>query len=458
MPAKKTDKISVPILAAQSKQSNSADKLNLSDVSPKDKPWDKHRGFADQVQSHYAGSKFEKYCERVSFCSQIDLASAIDQSAIADWSNSATELIDTTPLPWTRGLLYFLLVFISVLLPWACLYKMDEIGTARGRLEFKGNTIKREADVDGSVAVVKVYVKKGDRVKTGQPIMELDTKGIREQIYQAQLKLDGQRQHLNQLALMKNQLGLGTSAQQQQNQAQLLEKQSQVSQADRAFSDRQASYNLQKVEKLTEQQRSSTTLTKSGKLAMLAVERQTKEIYSQIVTLRSDMNRDRAQLFFLNKKLAKYTIVSPTDGTIFELPIEREGAEVQPKQLIAEIAPSTNQLVFKGEIATDRSESLRSGERHDVKLKFDEFPVESYDIVKGHLTWVAPNSKIATTPQGSVTSYEVAVQLEQSCIQHEGKCIPFKSGQPATAEIVIRHRKIIDFVLDPFRKLANQGE
>jgi hemolysin D len=490
---------------------------------------------------------------------RFDLASAIDQSAIADWSNSATELIDTTPLPWTRGLLYFLLVFISVLLPWACLYKMDEIGTARGRLEFKGNTIKREADVDGSVAVVKVYVKKGDRVKTGQPIMELDTKGIREQIYQAQLKLDGQRQHLNQLALMKNQLGLGTSAQQQQNQAQLLEKQSQVSQADRAFSDRQASYNLQKVEKLTqirqsqqkiidaqtsyllaqnrlkdaqsetaryrklyrtgavaqikaievegiakekkqllqqaqanlqqsklqlveqqsnyqkllqqaqsdidraelqltEQQRSSTTLTKSGKLSMLAVERQTKEIHSQIVTLRSDMNRDRAQLFFLNKKLAKYTIVSPTAGTIFELPIEREGAVVQPKQLIAEIAPNTNQLVFKGEIATDRSESLRSGDRHDVKLKFDEFPFESYDIVKGHLTWVAPNSKIATTPQGSVTSYEVAVQLEQSCVQHEGKCIPFKSGQPATAEIVIRHRKIIDFVLDPFRKLANQGE
>jgi plasmid rolling circle replication initiator protein Rep len=71
VPAKKTDRISVTILADQSKQSNSADALNLSDVSPKDKPWDKHRGFADRVQSHYAGSKFEKYGERVSFCSQM---------------------------------------------------------------------------------------------------------------------------------------------------------------------------------------------------------------------------------------------------------------------------------------------------------------------------------------------------------------------------------------------------
>jgi plasmid rolling circle replication initiator protein Rep len=71
VPARKTENTSAPILADQSKQSNSAEALYLSDVSQKDKPWDKHRGFADRVQSHYAGSKFERYAERVSFCSQI---------------------------------------------------------------------------------------------------------------------------------------------------------------------------------------------------------------------------------------------------------------------------------------------------------------------------------------------------------------------------------------------------
>ena len=56
MPAKKTEKTSKPILAEQSKQSNCADALNLSDLSPKDKPWDKHRGFADRVQLHRLNS------------------------------------------------------------------------------------------------------------------------------------------------------------------------------------------------------------------------------------------------------------------------------------------------------------------------------------------------------------------------------------------------------------------
>jgi plasmid rolling circle replication initiator protein Rep len=71
MPVKKTENTSKPILAEQSKQSNSADALNLSDLSPKDKPWDKHRKFADRIQLHYVGSKFDRYAERISFCSQL---------------------------------------------------------------------------------------------------------------------------------------------------------------------------------------------------------------------------------------------------------------------------------------------------------------------------------------------------------------------------------------------------
>jgi hemolysin D len=530
-------------------------------------------------------------------------------SRLNDWSNAAKELIDVMPLPWTRGLLYFLVVFIGIFLPWAFFYKMDEIGTARGRLELKGNTIKREADVDGSVAVVKVFVKKGDVVKAGQTIMELDAKNVREQLYQNQLKLDGGQQRLNQLMLMKNQMGLGTNAQQQQNQAQLLEKQSQIAQAqqsitalnanantqaaeklaqvhqfEQALIDRQSSYNLQKAEKLTqvgqskqgivdaqtayllaqnrrkdaasevtrytklyqagavtevkvkevesiaqekqqllsqataqleqsklrlkeqqenyqkliqqgqaditqarlrlkeqqenyqkliqqtesdlaqaklrltEQQRGAQSLAKGGNLSIVRTEQQLREIQGQVVTLQSEIDRDQAQSSFLTRQLAKYTIKADTDGTIFELPIDREGAVVQPKQLIAEIAPTTNGLVFKGDIAATQSESLRTGGvAKDVKLKFDEFPFESYDVVKGKLTWVAPNSKLTPSPQGNIATYDIEVKLDQDCIKHEGKCLPFKSGQPATAEIVIRNRRIIDFVLDPFKKLGSGG-
>lgn len=51
--------------------SNGTDAPSLSDLSEKDKPWDKHRGNADKVANHYRGSEFQRYAQRVDFCSQL---------------------------------------------------------------------------------------------------------------------------------------------------------------------------------------------------------------------------------------------------------------------------------------------------------------------------------------------------------------------------------------------------
>ncbi|MGL5059892.1 MAG: protein rep [Microcoleus sp.] len=43
----------------------------LSDLSSQDRPWDKHKAFADTVESHYRGSEFNRYSERIHFCSEL---------------------------------------------------------------------------------------------------------------------------------------------------------------------------------------------------------------------------------------------------------------------------------------------------------------------------------------------------------------------------------------------------
>ncbi len=528
---------------------------------------------------------------------------------LTDWSTAAKEVIDGVPLPWTRGLFYFLLAFVGVFIPWASFFQMDEIGTAKGRLEVIGDTIKREADVEGSVTVTKVLVKQGDAVKKGQVLMELDTKNIRDQVQQNQIKLEGQQQRLNQLLLMNNQLSIAISTQQQQNQAQLLEKQAQIAQAEQNLTnlrnsyntqdgekkaqlnqaeqtvqDRRGGLNLQKQEKITqinqaqrtimdstaayeiavnrlrdaqaearrfnqlyksgaipevksreieslakernqaklqaeanlqqaklryreqqdsysklvqqvqadvqqsklrlteqqgtyqrtvgqlksditqaqlrlvEQQRSLQSLVQGGKLAVGKSEQQLKEVQSQVTMLRTDIEQSKNLSTTLNRQLAKYIIRADVDGRIFELPITREGSVVQPKQLIAEIAPQTNQamdLIFKGDIPASQSESLRTTTNNNVNLKFEEFPFESYGIVNGKLIWISPNSKLVASPSGNVVNYEVRVALTQSCIKYRGDCLPFKSGQPAMAEIIIRKRRIIDLITAPFTKLKS---
>lgn len=45
--------------------------IALSEVSPGDKPWDKHRAFADRVESFYANTEFDSYSTRIHFCSDL---------------------------------------------------------------------------------------------------------------------------------------------------------------------------------------------------------------------------------------------------------------------------------------------------------------------------------------------------------------------------------------------------
>jgi plasmid rolling circle replication initiator protein Rep len=59
------------IIAPDSITSNSQSAA-LSDVSPQDKPWDKHRAFADRVEGYYGSDPdFHRYSDRVKDCAQL---------------------------------------------------------------------------------------------------------------------------------------------------------------------------------------------------------------------------------------------------------------------------------------------------------------------------------------------------------------------------------------------------
>ena len=48
-----------------------ANEVWLSDLSKKDKSWDKHRANADNLENYYRTEEFNRYAERMSFCAQL---------------------------------------------------------------------------------------------------------------------------------------------------------------------------------------------------------------------------------------------------------------------------------------------------------------------------------------------------------------------------------------------------
>ncbi|MEA5598437.1 HlyD family type I secretion periplasmic adaptor subunit [Rivularia sp. UHCC 0363] len=421
-----------------------------------------------------------------------------------EWSSLTKELIDTFPQVWTRGLLYFLVVCAGIILPWSMLSKVDETGSARGRLEPQGKTHRLDAPVTGKVAAIKV--KEGQTVRSGQILLELESELTRTELQQAQAKLEGQYNRINQLQLLKNQLKISLNTQQSQNQASYAEQLAQIDQIRQRLSSNKQVYDLEKgrlklaknevqryryllqngaiskskleeiegamferqglleqaqsniqeaTTELAKQESANQRIKRTGELALLESQKQVKELQSQIVDVQSEISQTKKQIESLQFQLKQQTLRAPIDGTIFQLSIDNAGTVVQPGQMITQIAPQGAPLIFRAEMPSQESGFLRLG--MPVKLKFDAYPFQDYGLVEGKLRWISPDSKVVETAQGKVEIFELEIALEQTYIQSGNKPITLTPGQTATAEVVVRQRRVIDFVLDPFKKLQKGG-
>lgn len=521
-----------------------------------------------------------------------------------DWSDTAKEAIDALPQAWTRGLLYFILIFTGVVLPWAMFSQVDETGTGRGRLETKGATSRIEAATTGAVTAVRV--KEGQIVERGEVLVELESDATRAEIQQAKTKLEGQMNRRSQLGIAKNQVAIGIATQQQQNKAQELEKLAQAEQAQQSLDDQRSNaplaeslkqgqieqaqktlndsianlpikrsekaaqllqarqklsaaqtnlfivsrkyqksletvksyrflfahgaypkikldeiegvagdnerlleqakadvqlattiikeqednYNSvihqlqsdisqaksklqeqhrdyqqikekqkwsikQAQSKVDEQQANSNSLTEGGKLAILKSEEQFKDLQSQIVTLNNDITQTQQQIAELERQLGQKTIRSPIDGIVLQLPSKQSRAFIQTGQLIAQIAPKNASKILKVQMPSVGSGFLKPG--MPVKVKFDAYPFQDYGVVTGKVRWVSPDSKVVDGVMGKVEAFELDVELDRDYIRSQDKKIPLNLGQTASAEVITRQRRTIDFIIDPFKKLQQGG-
>lgn len=312
-----------------------------------------------------------------------------------DWSNSTQELLDAMPQRWSRSLLYTMVMFSSVALPWAFLAQVDEVGTARGRLEPKGKTIRLDAPVSGTVA--RVNVKIGQTVKAGEPLLALDTQLLQTELQQANDRLEGQRNRLVQLQLIQRQLDMSLRTQRLQYEAQIAEQSAeqnraiqrihyfrkslllsqQILQKDaqravkfrRLFeqgiiagvraedaeremlttdqSMKQVQSELAQAEVDLQKQRSTAErIRREGEIALLATARQYKQSQAEITQLQTEMAALRSQIKNLTLQIQQSRLKIPVSGTIFELPQQHAGAVVQPGQMLATIAPKARHWYY----------------------------------------------------------------------------------------------------------------
>lgn len=143
-------------------------------------------------------------------------------------------------------------------------------------------------------------------------------------------------------------------------------------------------------------------------------------------------------------------ILAPVSGVVTEVTSTQPGDKVQANTPLGAIAPKDARPVLKIQIAEHDRAFLKEG--RTAQLKFNAFPYQRYGFIKGTLNYISPATKIVASTKEP--AYEGRIALERDNFKVGDEKFPLRYGMTATAEIVVRERRLIDLALDPFRQIG----
>lgn len=143
-------------------------------------------------------------------------------------------------------------------------------------------------------------------------------------------------------------------------------------------------------------------------------------------------------------------IVAPVSGVVTDVTSTQPGDKVQANMPLGGIAPTGAKAVVRIEIAEHDRAFLREGQ--PAKLKFAAFPYQRYGAINGTLEYISPATKPSAQTKQPV--YEGRLALERDYYVIADTKVPLRYGMTASAEVVVRERRLIDMALDPFREIG----
>ena len=185
---------------------------------------------------------------------------------------------------------------------------------------------------------------------------------------------------------------------------------------------------------------------------MLEAKQKNQQIKLEITQVETKIAETQNQLATAQSKLQDKSLKSPIDGVILSLNVKNQGKVFNPGETIAEIAPNDSPLVLTAVMQNQESGFIEIG--MPVQVKLDAYSYQDYGTISGEVISISADAE-SDEKLGLV--YRVEVELEQDYIVKDRQPIQFKPGQTASADIVIRRRRILDIFLDPMKQMQQDG-
>jgi hemolysin D len=189
-----------------------------------------------------------------------------------------------------------------------------------------------------------------------------------------------------------------------------------------------------------------------GRKMLLEAEQSVRQLEAEVAGIESKIAESKNQLASEKVKLQQKFFQAPVGGVISRLNLKNTGETVQAGETIAEIAPNKARLVLSATLPDREAGFVKPG--MPVKIKFDAYPYQDYGVISGKVISISTD---AEQNERLGTVYRLKVELDRDYVKERSRTIKLKAGQTASADIIIRRRRLAAILFDPIRQLQRNG-
>ena len=378
---------------------------------------------------------------------------------------------------WSSSLIWLSAVLFGGTLIWAFTAKIDQTVTVRGRLEPSGSV--RDVESPSAGVVSKVFVKDGEVVKQGQPLFDVEAKGLSSRrkalertlaLYELQasaltsiLRSGGDPSRFEPLPNIPavGDPSLNAQLNTARKQSQLFR--SRLEQIAARLNSRRATLTLKEQIALDmnllfeagamsrNQYLLQLNQVQESRVEVTTLEEERSRVIGQIASQVNQIDRQmiriRAELVGLKETISYRTVRAPTNGKVFDVKVSPQ-IVVNADQTVLKLVPA-NRLQAKIAISDGDIGFVKVG--LPVNVSVDSFPSGEFGYISGTLVKLG-SDVLPPDRESQQYRFPATVSLKEQIVQSGDQKLNLQSGMGVSANIKLRSRPVITIVSDLFTK------
>jgi hemolysin D len=432
-----------------------------------------------------------------------------------DFAPDLLAIQERPPQRMPRALLLTVAALLGLLIVWALFAKLDVIASAEGRLvPLTFTKVVQPADAG---VVSEILVKDGDLVQEGQLLMRLDarlsqadTQALGTDVAMRKLTLkridaeladraflpgkddpielynqiEGQfraRRQAYQDAVAQENEALNKARADLQASQQVLSKLTQtlptykqsaeaykklvqegfVGEVLGAEKTREAIEKEQDLKAQAANVRSLQASIAQSERKVTALRSQYRsQLENERVETLSVLNRSGQELQKSNVRAGLLEIKAPNAGVVKDLAVTTKGAVVAAGALLMNVVPANEPMQAEVLLRNEDVGFITAGQPAQIKVA--AYPFQKYGLMQGKVALVSADSmdpKQAAQGQVPALTYRALISLDTTHLQSQasGEKLPLNAGMVVTAEIHQGRRSVIEYLLSPVRRVAQEA-